>query len=336
MTLADIDQHPMQDGSEADLDVFHVNLNQVRNIRVTLLPHELLRLAPRRVIVPYWETETIPWVWRPRGLKFRFDEVWAPSPFLQQVLEPFFGACPFVSPHVSPSFDLPAILPTSQEERFTFLFAFDPLSGVERKNPEAFARSCGHFDASAVHCIIHSSRNASASRNRDLKPLRELARQHASVVTLHEGRLPREKVAALFARADAYVSPHRAEGFGLTLVEALMLGKPLICTNYGGMTPLLRNGTTAFMLPSERIATPRGSFYKGEWADPVGLYDMMKHVLQNREQAKKVGLQGQRWAQKTFSFDASRNRLEKVIVKLLGKGRDRICLPSRSFSLPLP
>ena len=32
----------------------------------------------------------------------------------------------------------------------------------------------------------------------------------------------------------AYVSLHRSEGFGLSLAEAMLLGKPVIATGYSG------------------------------------------------------------------------------------------------------
>ena len=39
---------------------------------------------------------------------------------------------------------------------------------------------------------------------------------------------------ALLASCDAYVSLHRAEGFGMGLAEAMALGKPVIATGYSG------------------------------------------------------------------------------------------------------
>ena len=46
-------------------------------------------------------------------------------------------------------------------------------------------------------------------------------------------------MAALFARADCYVSLHRSEGFGLTLAESMALGKPVIATGYSGNTDFM-------------------------------------------------------------------------------------------------
>jgi glycosyltransferase involved in cell wall biosynthesis len=38
----------------------------------------------------------------------------------------------------------------------------------------------------------------------------------------------------MIAHCDCYVSLHRSEGFGLTIAEAMLLGKPVIATRYGG------------------------------------------------------------------------------------------------------
>lgn len=46
--------------------------------------------------------------------------------------------------------------------------------------------------------------------------------------------MAREKVTALMNSCDCYVSLHRAEGLGLTIAEAMLLGKPVIATAYSG------------------------------------------------------------------------------------------------------
>jgi glycosyltransferase involved in cell wall biosynthesis len=48
--------------------------------------------------------------------------------------------------------------------------------------------------------------------------------------------LDRPEVLGLINACNAYVSLHRAEGFGRTIAEALMLEKPVIVTNYSGNT----------------------------------------------------------------------------------------------------
>ena len=60
-------------------------------------------------------------------------------------------------------------------------------------------------------------------------------------VLLVDRQLSRQEVYDLLSLCDAYVSLHRAEGFGLCLAEAMFLGKPAVATGWSGnldfMTP---------------------------------------------------------------------------------------------------
>ena len=110
--------------------------------------------------------------------------------------------------------------------------------------------------------------------NGDVKPesLAQLERAAAGRDDIHviDRFLPVEQKDALLARADAYVSLHRSEGFGLSLAEAMLLGKPAIATGYSGnlqfMTPanswlagyeLVRVGEGVEMYPPD-----------ARWAEP--------------------------------------------------------------------
>ncbi len=55
----------------------------------------------------------------------------------------------------------------------------------------------------------------------------------AEAVTSIPGNLSPEILSALFGVADAYVSPYRAEGFNLPVLEAIACGRPLIVTSDG-------------------------------------------------------------------------------------------------------
>ena len=53
-------------------------------------------------------------------------------------------------------------------------------------------------------------------------------------MTLEESLLTFPDVLSLYASADVYVSLHRSEGLGLGLLEAMMLGTPVLATGYSG------------------------------------------------------------------------------------------------------
>lgn len=74
----------------------------------------------------------------------------------------------------------------------------------------------------------------------------------------------------LKALADLYVSPHRSEGFGLNIIESLLLGVPVLCSDYAGGTDLLA-GMSPAPVPVKLAEVGRDMGpYRAEaiWADP--------------------------------------------------------------------
>ena len=59
------------------------------------------------------------------------------------------------------------------------------------------------------------------------------------------------------ASADAYVSLHRAEGYGLTMAEAMMLGKPVIATGYSGNLEFMDEDNSV-LVPYSKVRIPMG------------------------------------------------------------------------------
>ena len=87
----------------------------------------------------------------------------------------------------------------------------------------------------------------------------------------------------MLARADAYVSLHRAEGFGLTIAEAMMMGKPVIATGYSGNLDFMTE-ENSFLVPYAVAEVPPGCepYRPGTpWAEPdVGeAARMMRRVV---------------------------------------------------------
>ena len=74
----------------------------------------------------------------------------------------------------------------------------------------------------------------------------------------------------LMAACDCYVSLHRSEGFGLTMAEAMAIGKPVIGTGYSGNVDFM-NAENSYLVDYEigRVG-PECEIYppEGEWAEP--------------------------------------------------------------------
>ena len=73
-------------------------------------------------------------------------------------------------------------------------------------------------------------------------------------------------VLGLVDTCDAYVSLPRAEGFGRTLAEAMLLGKPVVGTDFSGNTDFLTKDT-GYPVKSTRRAVAPGEYPFIEPAD---------------------------------------------------------------------
>lgn len=190
------------------------------------------------------------WWWEVHGLPGRWarsfdgvDEVWAGSRFVADVLGAVAPvpvvrmALPVAPPLASAAGRAAMGLP---EEAFLFGFVFDHASGFARKNPlgliEAFAHAFPADGRGPEHLVVKAG---GGERHPEAHAaLLAAAAAHPRVHVL-EGHMVAEEKNALIARLDCYVSLHRSEGFGLTIAEAMLLGVPVVATDFGGSRDLV-------------------------------------------------------------------------------------------------
>jgi glycosyltransferase involved in cell wall biosynthesis len=155
-------------------------------------------------------------------------------------------------------------------DRFTFLFSFDFASYPARKNPtaaiDAFRKAfpAGTEPVSLVLKSINGERRGEA-----MAMIKEQAAADTRIV-LMDGFLTRDQVFGLESVADAYVSLHRSEGFGLGLAESMCLGKPVVGTAYSGNLDFM-NAANSCLVGYQLIDVRAGEYphHDGQvWAEP--------------------------------------------------------------------
>ena len=64
-----------------------------------------------------------------------------------------------------------------------------------------------------------------------------------------EGLLAEDALLREYASCDILVAPSRFESFGLVLLEAMRVGKPVVACRVGGMVDIVEEGGNGFMVP---------------------------------------------------------------------------------------
>jgi glycosyltransferase involved in cell wall biosynthesis len=244
-----------------------------------------------------WELSDFPARWH--GSFRHLDEIWVPSCFVLDALSRAAPVPVVRFPH-SLALGKKTPRPWSRSDlgvpdgAFVFAFLFDFMSVVERKNPlglvSAFRRAFSPDEpAWLVLKCAHSQHQPDA-----LSEL-EKAIGDANVRVL-DRVLDRDDVDGLMASCDAYVSLHRSEGFGITLAEAMALGKPVIATAYGGNTDFMTE-SNSFPVRYRLAELERdfGPYEKGRtWADPdlEHAASVMRRVFTERDDAARVAERG--------------------------------------------
>lgn len=244
-----------------------------------------------------WELEEFPKRWE--GAIELVDEIWAISEFTRRAVATatdkpvFVSPPPVIAPEISPDFDRSMF--GLADERFVFLFCFDFSSVVERKNPlgliDAFCRA---FSEGEGPILLIKTVNGD-SNPMDLEMVR-LAASSRSDVMVMDATIPPGQLGALMEMADCYVSLHRSEGFGLTMAESMILGKPVIATAYSGNLDFMTD-QNSYLVPHTWAQVPRGTdpYPEGaRWADPDldVAASFMRAVVYEPELASSVARKG--------------------------------------------
>jgi glycosyltransferase involved in cell wall biosynthesis len=216
-----------------------------------------------------WEVETFPkWMAVSEAL---VDEVWTYSAHSADAIRAAVSCPVFVLPPPIAAVEPPPLSRADLHlpEGYLFLFCFDANSVFERKNPEAVVAAFrAAFAPGAGPQLVVKVVNADRD-GLDLARLRRAAADRPDI-TVRTYAEPPERQLALMAAADAYVSLHRAEGYGLTMAEAMMLGKPVIATGYSGNLEFMDDGNS-LLVPFSKVRIPVGlrPYPAGAmWANP--------------------------------------------------------------------
>lgn len=261
-----------------------------------------------------WELPHWPEDWKPL-LKLA-DEIWAISGYVAEM---------FRSTTNKPVAHMPLGIPQPMFRKmhrkafgipsnaFTFVTVFDCNSWIKRKNPMgsvlAFQKAFARRDSTT--CLVVKLMNGSNNKSKELQALYIAARKDPRIVIIDE-TIPKSKLWALLDCGDAFISLHRAEGFGRLIAEAMLIGKPVISTNFSGSLDFA-NKDTCLTVDGPIVALQPGDYVRSQgqhWMDPDidHAANRMKECRDGGKVIAKLASRGQKHVAKHHSVDAVATR----------------------------
>ena len=110
-----------------------------------------------------------------------------------------------------------------------------------------------------------------------------------------------EKLSDFYKKINIYIQPSVTEGFGITTLEAMAHGRPVIVGEGAGVSELVENGKNGFVVPIRNIKA---------------IKEKIQYFKDNPEEIKKIGKNARQTAEK-YTWDIINKRYTKLFEELL-------------------
>lgn len=149
-----------------------------------------------------------------------------------------------------------------------------------------------------------------ANHTREIDRLMRLAHDEDVTSEVHfMGRCDRETLSLVYSAADVFVTTPWYEPFGITPVEAMACGRPVVGAAVGGIQSTVRDGRTGLLVPPK---------------DPVALAGCLARLQDDRVLAEQLGRAGLQRARRFYTWE----RVARQLVDVYRNARE--CARSRA------
>lgn len=297
-----------------------------KNQNVSLVysyPHALEKVkSPAKIIYTMFESTKIPESWV-KTLSFA-DEVFVPSKFCQKAFKSR-GVDTTVIPL---GYDDKTFTYKKKEPKDVFTFihynSFNTRKGWDIVF-NAFTKEFG--DDKNVKLILKTVK--------ENLPFPILKSQYPNIEVI-KGAIEKNKLCELLWSSDCFVFPSRGEGFGLTPLEALATGTPVIVPNGSGMSEYF----DPKYFYGIKVESMRPALYQnftstdtGEMIEPSedDLRKQMRYVYEHRTEAYEKAQNGAEWVRQAYPI----SKTGKAIADVLAKYKDKVYEPKKQADVNL-
>jgi glycosyltransferase involved in cell wall biosynthesis len=255
---------------DPDIQIIHLTPeNFVRHIR----------RGVKNIGYTVWETSKLPSGW-PQMIN-QLDEVWVPCQWNVEVFKESGVTIPVrVVPH---AFDREAMNTSVDSNRLNFDSSkynfYSIFQWNARKNPEGLLRAYWHEFGKDEDVMLILKTFVYNNSIADKKKLAEFIKKMKNrifsedlppVLLVHDA-LSKEEINAVHKLGDAFVLPHRAEGWGIPHFESMAAGNVTIATGFSGNLEFMneKNSLLVDYADTPCFGMDRGTYNgKMTWAEP--------------------------------------------------------------------
>ena len=281
-------------------------------------------LVPHRARIAFWEGETgmlevFPYLAKPdpviamsdfNAAQFR-RELPASTPVFKIVYPLQLDVAGFDPPGaVRARFGIPA-------DAFAIFYNFD-LGSYHRKNPEAAIRAFAEAFRGEPRARLVLKLKWAAEHADKIARMEELAEELGvrDRLVLVRDYLSKRDLLALTNACDCYFSPHRAEGFGIGIAEAMLLSKPVVATDWSSTTEFCRP-EHSIPVPYRMVPVKPGEYFTSmkEWAeiDVPAAAAALRRLFESPALRAELGAKARAFVLEHFSVAAVKRDVEAFL-----------------------
>lgn len=175
---------------------------------------------------------------------------------------------------------------------------------------------------------INSQNNCKTKVKEYAKSLGYELNKNTAKVLFYGHCLPSSCMLRFINTFDCLVSPHRGEGWGLNLSQAMLLKKPVIGSNYSGNLEFM-NTNNSFLIPMQKETKPidpemisiNPNYANLNWpvVNKDELRKILRYVFENKKHARDIGYKGYQDISEKYNYDVILNKIDDAILNLLNE-----------------
>jgi len=192
---------------------------------------------------------------------------------------------------------------------------------VPRKGVETVVRSLAHlrrrYGLSCRLAIVGGeSRQPDPAATPEIGRLQTICREiGVADQVMFVGSRGRSELCTYYSAADIFVTTPWYEPFGITPLEAMACGLPVVGSAVGGIKMTVADGETGYLVP------PR---------DPAALAERLAILLADRALARRMGSRGRQRAARWFTWDRVTRDIDRLYADVVQQAGQQATVPAAS------